>query len=54
LWASSWEEKLLGGLPIPFGSSLLVFGGAAASSAVTRLEDVHRTSKEEKELQGSR
>jgi SAM-dependent methyltransferase len=53
-WASSLEEKLLGGLPIPVGSSLLVFGEPAASSPVTRLKDAHRTLKAEEELQGSR
>jgi 2-polyprenyl-3-methyl-5-hydroxy-6-metoxy-1,4-benzoquinol methylase len=54
LWASSWEEKLLGKLPIPLGSSLLVFGGASASSPPTRVEGGNRTWKEEEELQGTR
>jgi 2-polyprenyl-3-methyl-5-hydroxy-6-metoxy-1,4-benzoquinol methylase len=30
-WISRLEEKMLGALPVPFGSSLLVFGGAELS-----------------------
>jgi SAM-dependent methyltransferase len=33
---SHLEEKVLGALPIPFGSSLLVFGGADANSTPNR------------------
>jgi SAM-dependent methyltransferase len=30
-WVSRMEDEILGGLPIPLGSSLLVFGGASAN-----------------------
>jgi SAM-dependent methyltransferase len=35
-WVSRLEEKVLGALPVPFGSSLLVFGGAALSDTSTQ------------------
>jgi SAM-dependent methyltransferase len=52
--AASLEEKLLGILPIPVGSSLLVFGQAVACSPVIPFKDVNLNLKAEEELQGSR
>lgn len=35
-WLSRSEEKMLGALPVPFGSSLLIFGGVAPDRAPKR------------------
>jgi SAM-dependent methyltransferase len=34
-WVSRMEDQILGGLPIPLGSSLLIFGGASSHDKTT-------------------
>lgn len=53
-WASSFEEKLLGRLPIPLGCSLMVFGEADVSRTATRLKGASPLLKAEEELQSHR
>lgn len=52
-WISRLEEKLLGALPVPFGSSLLVFGGADLSSAPSRSQADAGPALAEEEPQGA-